>query len=55
LILIFIPVFSKAFFVCSASLAMMLILPFGKKGGIYHRVVSSTGLFLYFVFVYFLI
>lgn len=34
------------------SLAMMLILPLGIKGGYYHRIVSSLGLILYIIFVF---
>lgn len=34
---------------CLLSLALMLILPFGRKGGIYHRVISTLGLLLYFL------
>lgn len=32
---------------CASSLATMLILPLGKKGGVYHRVVSTAGLLLF--------
>lgn len=38
---------SMNFILCLASLVMMIILPFGKKGGVYHRVTSSAGLLLY--------
>lgn len=34
------------------SLAMMLILPLGIKGGYYHRIVSSLGLMLYIIFIF---
>lgn len=36
-------------FICSASLFAMILLPFGIKGGIYHRLISSMGLLLYIV------
>lgn len=35
-----------------SSLAMMLILPLGIKGGYYHRIVSSLGLMLYIIYVF---
>ncbi|MBK8549626.1 MAG: hypothetical protein IPL53_00670 [Ignavibacteria bacterium] len=36
-----------SFVLCTLSLTAMLILPFGNKGGVYHRAVSSLGLILY--------
>ena len=45
--LLFLQFFSASFFLCAASLVMMLILPLGKKGSLYHIVVSSAGLFFY--------
>jgi hypothetical protein len=51
-LLFFAQIFSAAFFICLGSLVMMLILPFGKKGGKFHIFTSSTGLMLYGFFVY---
>jgi len=45
--LLFLQFFSASFFLCAASLVMMLILPLGKKGSLYHIAVSSAGLFFY--------
>ena len=53
LILFFIKFLSLNFFVCIASLSMMIILPFGRKGGKYHILISSAGLLLYIVFSFF--
>lgn len=36
-----------------ASLLMMILLPFGKKGGIYHRVVSTLG-FMFYLSIFFI-
>jgi hypothetical protein len=44
LLLVFVQFFSTRFFLVLASLLFMLILPLGKKGGVYHRVVSTVGL-----------
>ncbi|MBL8016482.1 MAG: hypothetical protein JNK43_04365 [Ignavibacteria bacterium] len=44
---IFLKWLSAAFFLCSASLVMMLILPLGRKGSLYHIAVSSAGLIIY--------
>ncbi|MBS1493103.1 MAG: hypothetical protein JST55_06320 [Bacteroidetes bacterium] len=33
------------------SLLFMAILPLGKKGGVYHRVVSTLGLIFYAIFI----
>lgn len=49
LLLLFLNFLSREFFLCSSSLAMMVILPFGIKGGIYHRIVSTMGIVLYVV------
>lgn len=35
----------------TGSLGCMIALPFGVKGGVYHRVVSSLGLVLYLGFL----
>jgi len=32
------------------SVLCMLVLPFGKKGGMYHRIVSSVGLLAYVIY-----
>src|SRR4030095_2791423 len=47
LLLFFITFLSLNFFLCVAALITMLILPLGKKAGIYHRIVSTSGFFLY--------
>ncbi|MCI0449228.1 MAG: hypothetical protein L0Y79_05485 [Chlorobi bacterium] len=49
-LLFYLDFLSAGFILCSISLAMMLVLPFGKKGGIYHRIVSSTGILIYLIF-----
>jgi hypothetical protein len=41
---------SPEFILCLSSLLMMLVLPFGIKGGVYHRIVSTAGLILYLIF-----
>jgi hypothetical protein len=35
------------FILFSMSLFAMFLLPFGTKGGIYHRIISSAGLIIY--------
>jgi hypothetical protein len=45
--IIFLKWLSAAFFLCSSSLVMMLILPLGRKGSFYHIAVSSAGLIIY--------
>ncbi len=45
--LIFLKWLSAGFFLCAASLVMMLILPFGRKGSLYHIAVSSAGLIIF--------
>jgi hypothetical protein len=47
LLVFFLQFLSPGFFLCAASLTAMLILPFGRKGGVYHRVISTAGLLLY--------
>ncbi|MDZ4711538.1 MAG: hypothetical protein SGI89_04350 [bacterium] len=37
----------KQVYFCLASLVCMIALPFGRKGGIYHQALSTTGLILY--------
>jgi len=54
LILIFEELSSLNFIICSLSLLSMLILPFGKKGGKFHILISSTGLLLYTALIYFI-
>jgi hypothetical protein len=44
LLLFFMQFFSARFFLVLASLVFMLILPLGRKGGMYHRIVSTAGL-----------
>ena len=46
-LLFFIGFLSKPFILCAASLLMLVILPFGEKGGMYHRTVATAGLVLY--------
>ncbi|MBE2217157.1 MAG: hypothetical protein IAE90_03065 [Ignavibacteria bacterium] len=45
--LFFLSLLSVAFFLCAASLVMMLVLPLGRKGSLYHIVVSTAGLIIY--------
>jgi hypothetical protein len=40
---------TQGFYLCALSLMMMLILPIGKKGGMYHRIVSTAGFVLYLI------
>jgi|SRR4029453_611768 len=47
ILLFFLQFLSREFFLCTSSLAAMLILPLGKKGGVYHRITASAGLLLY--------
>lgn len=49
LLLFYLKFLSVNLFLNSASLAAMIALPLGKKGGVYHRIVSSVGLGLYVV------
>ena len=49
LLLFYLKFLSVDFFLDSASLGAMIALPFGRKGGVYHRIVSSVGVGLYFV------
>ena len=42
--------FTNDFFMCFLSLLFLLALPLGKKGGMYHRVVSTAGFGVYTVF-----
>ncbi len=55
LVLIFVMFFtdmeSMGFTFAGFSLGMMLILPFGKKGSMYHKIVSTLGLILYLLFI----
>ena len=50
ILLFYIKLFSLQFVLCSLSLICMLVLPLGKKGGIYHRLVSSAGFVIYILF-----
>jgi hypothetical protein len=38
-------------FLLISSLFFLLILPFGKKGGAYHVLVSTTGILIYTIFM----
>jgi len=42
---------SDSFLICSFSTLSLLLLPLGKKGGIFHIIFSSTGYLLYFLFL----
>jgi hypothetical protein len=43
-LLFFLQFFSARFFIVLTSLVCMLILPLGRNGGMYHRIVSTVGL-----------
>lgn len=47
LIIIFVRMEILSVLIICLSLLTMLLLPLGIKGGVYHRVLSSLGLFLY--------
>ncbi|MEO8663924.1 MAG: hypothetical protein ABI462_00395 [Ignavibacteria bacterium] len=47
LFLILVKLSAPGFVFCLSSLICMLILPLGKKGGMYHRAVSTAGLVLF--------
>ena len=47
LLLVSLQFFSIRFFLVLASLVLMFVLPFGKKGGVYHRIVSTAGVLCY--------
>lgn len=49
LIIFFLKPFTLEFILCLVSLSMMIILPFGKKGDLFHKVISSTGFVLYII------
>ncbi len=49
MILFYLPLLSAQFILCLTSLLTMLALPFGKKGGIYHRITASLGIALYVI------
>lgn len=51
LILIFTDLNSVSYILCGFSLSAMVLLPFGSKGGIYHRFVSTIGLILYILII----
>ncbi len=55
LTLIFVMLFadleSIGFSFAGFSLLMLFILPFGKKGSLYHKIVSTAGLILYLLFL----
>lgn len=38
--------------ICALSLSAMLMLPFGKKGGLYHIALSSAGLVLMLLLIF---
>lgn len=48
----FVDLFSTGFTFGVVSLLMLLILPFGKKGGTYHKVVSTLGFLSYLLFIF---
>ncbi len=47
LLLVSLQFFSTRFLLVLASLVLMFVLPFGKKGGVYHIIVSTAGLVCY--------
>jgi hypothetical protein len=49
LLLVSLQFFSIRFFLVLASLIFMFILPIGKKGGVYHRIVSTAGILCYII------
>jgi len=51
LILILVNLTSLEIFFCSCSLLAMIVLPLGRKGGTYHKIVSTSGLIL-FLFIF---
>ncbi|HAY33842.1 MAG TPA: hypothetical protein PK536_10925 [Ignavibacteria bacterium] len=48
-ILAFAEISSSGFILCIMSIMMMVIIPFGKSGGIYHMITGSAGLLLYII------
>lgn len=48
LLLYFMNFLSNKFLLYLLSFVFLLALPLGKKGGVYHRTVSSLGLLMYF-------
>ncbi len=49
LLLVSLQLFSTGFLLVLASLILMFVLPFGKKGGVYHIMVSTAGVLVYIV------
>jgi hypothetical protein len=49
----FVDLFSTGFVFGVISLLMLLILPFGKKGGTYHKVISTVGFLSYLLFIFY--
>ena len=47
LLLVSLQFFSNRFLLVLASLVLMFILPFGKKGGVNHIIVSTAGILCY--------
>jgi hypothetical protein len=52
-VLFFTDLFSPGFTFGVISLLMLLILPFGKKGGTYHKMISTIGFLSYLVYIFF--
>ena len=47
LLLVSLQFFSTRFLLVLVSLVLMFVLPFGKKGGVYHIMVSTVGVLCY--------
>lgn len=52
-VMFFVDLFSTGFVFGVISLIMLLILPFGKKGGTYHKVISTVGFLSYLLFIFY--
>jgi len=52
ILLFFLNFLSRDFIHCSLSLILMLILPFGKKGGKYHITISTLGIIFYLILIF---
>lgn len=51
-LLFFIDLSSRGFIFALLSLMMLFILPFGKKGGTYHKITSTIGFLSYLLCVF---
>lgn len=50
-VLFFVDMFSTGFVFGVISLITLLIMPFGKKGGAFHKAVSTVGFLSYLLFI----